>query len=117
MLDPYHDPGSGSGPVGAIRVGEYKLIKGNPGKPDGWVPPDSVSNTELVHLEDINNINISSGNQPLSWSSEVNRAVTIGTTVELYEISTYYILQTLNLEKQLIPNSSLKMSAAAMNVF
>ncbi|XP_023323524.1 arylsulfatase B isoform X3 [Eurytemora carolleeae] len=69
-IDPYHDPGSGSGPVGAIRVGEYKLIKGNPGKPDGWVPPDSVSNTELVHLEDINNINISSGNQPLSWSSE-----------------------------------------------
>ena len=43
-IDPFHDPGSGSGPVGAIRVGEYKLIKGRPGRPDGWIPPDHVTN-------------------------------------------------------------------------
>jgi len=29
--DPLRDEGSGVGPAGAIRVGKYKLIIGNPG--------------------------------------------------------------------------------------
>jgi len=37
-IDPKKDEGSGEGPVGAIRVGRYKLVKGHPGYPDGWIP-------------------------------------------------------------------------------
>jgi hypothetical protein len=29
--DPLRDDGSGAGPAGAVRIGKYKLIKGNPG--------------------------------------------------------------------------------------
>lgn len=39
------DPGSDlTGPWvnGGIRVNEMKLLLGNPGKPDGWIPPPSV---------------------------------------------------------------------------
>ena len=34
----------GNGPVGAVRVGRYKLILGDPGRPDGWIPPPAVLN-------------------------------------------------------------------------
>jgi len=42
------DPGCsfGNGPGGAIRVGSFKLIRGDPGTPDGWIPPDSVEDDE-----------------------------------------------------------------------
>lgn len=39
-IDPNKD--GGNGPAGAIRQGPYKLIRGDPGRPDGWIPPPAV---------------------------------------------------------------------------
>ena len=35
------------------RVGPFKLIRGDPGRPDGWIQPDSVVDEE----EDVVNLN------------------------------------------------------------
>ncbi|XP_035668236.1 arylsulfatase B-like [Branchiostoma floridae] len=32
---------------GAIRVGDYKLIEGVAGKPDGWIHPDNLTDSQL----------------------------------------------------------------------
>jgi len=41
-IDPL--PDMSNGPGGAIRVGPFKLIRGDPGRPDGWIHPDLVVN-------------------------------------------------------------------------
>jgi len=42
--DPIWDRSSDNTTISAgIRVGEMKLILGDPGKPDGWIPPDSFN--------------------------------------------------------------------------
>ena len=43
-IDPEKD--GKNGPEGAIRQGPYKLILGDPGRPDGWIPPPAVVNIE-----------------------------------------------------------------------
>jgi len=50
-IDPL--PDMSNGPGGAIRVGPFKLIRGDPGRPDGWIQPDSVVDEE----EDVLNLN------------------------------------------------------------
>ncbi|XP_066274888.1 arylsulfatase B-like [Branchiostoma lanceolatum] len=32
---------------GAIRVGDYKLIEGTAGRPDGWIRPDNLTDSQL----------------------------------------------------------------------
>ena len=39
------------------RVGPFKLIRGDPGKPDGWIQPDKVVDEEGCHQEDIQSNN------------------------------------------------------------
>eukprot|EP00092_Neocalanus_flemingeri_P019261 GFUD01020865.1.p1 GENE.GFUD01020865.1~~GFUD01020865.1.p1 ORF type:complete len:508 (-),score=119.82 GFUD01020865.1:126-1649(-) len=39
-IDPDKTPKHG--PAGAIRLGPYKLIRGDPGRPNGWIPPPAV---------------------------------------------------------------------------
>ena len=67
-IDPLHGDRNLNGPGGAIRLGPFKLIRGDPGRPDGWIRPDSVLDEEeegaappgaawrnqllLFHLED-----------------------------------------------------------------
>lgn len=67
-IDPVHGDRNLNGPGGAIRLGPFKLIRGDPGRPDGWIRPDSVVDEEeagamppggvrrnqllLFHLED-----------------------------------------------------------------
>jgi len=40
-IDPLHNAKNESN--GAVRLGPFKLIRGDPGKPDGWIPPAEVS--------------------------------------------------------------------------
>ncbi|KAI8501215.1 hypothetical protein Bbelb_213100 [Branchiostoma belcheri] len=40
---------------GAIRVGDYKLIEGNAGTPDGWIPPPNLTEETQSDGEDPNN--------------------------------------------------------------
>jgi len=51
-IDPFKDGGNG-----AVRLGNYKLIRGDPGRPDGWIPAPAVANIEneeyFDHLQDI----------------------------------------------------------------
>jgi len=43
---------------GAIRVGDYKLIKGHPGKHDGYYPPNNASVDHFDDFDDQNEINL-----------------------------------------------------------
>ena len=36
----------GNGPAGAIRKGNFKLIRGDPGRPDGWIRPEDVRDVD-----------------------------------------------------------------------
>jgi len=42
-IDPMSDGEVGNGPGGALRLGSFKLIRGDAGTPDGWIPPDNVT--------------------------------------------------------------------------
>jgi len=48
---------------GAIRVGDMKLIKGHPGKHDGYYPPNNLSFSGVYnnHLENQVNLDVSNG--------------------------------------------------------
>ena len=51
-VDPLKD--GGNGPNGAIREGPFKLIRGDPGRPDGWIPPPQVTDmNDEKSLEDL----------------------------------------------------------------
>ena len=50
-IDPLRDGKNGNN--AAIRVGQYKLIKGDPGKPSGWIPPPSVTDVQTRGNDDI----------------------------------------------------------------
>ena len=52
-IDPLQDGKNGHN--AAIRVGKYKLIKGNPGKPSGWIPPPAVTNIDARENDGIFN--------------------------------------------------------------
>merc|ERR1719187_3042239 len=36
----------GNGPGGAVRQGNFKLIRGDPGRPDTWIRPEDVCDIE-----------------------------------------------------------------------
>ena len=38
--------GRGGAGVLVLRLGPFKLIRGDPGRPDGWVPPEEVTDQE-----------------------------------------------------------------------
>ena len=50
-IDPLKDGKNGHN--AAIRVGKYKLILGDPGKPSGWIPPPAVTNIETRENDEI----------------------------------------------------------------
>merc|ERR1719430_1813513 len=52
-IDPIND--QRHGPGGAIRLGPFKLIRGDPGRPDGWIPPYNVVNEDEEMLQGRNN--------------------------------------------------------------
>ena len=49
-IDP--DKDGGNGPAGAIRQGPHKLIRGDPGRPDGWIPPPAVVDINTEEYSD-----------------------------------------------------------------
>ena len=49
------DPGSGEGDGNAaFRMGDMKIILGNPGEPDGWIPPPNVQGCPCKKPRDFN---------------------------------------------------------------
>jgi len=59
-IDPL--PDMSNGPGGAIRVGPFKLIRGDPGRPDGWIHPDMVVNEEEEVLVEIHQEEVQGNN-------------------------------------------------------
>ena len=45
-----------------VRVGPFKLIRGDPGRPDGWIHPDMVVNEEEEVLVEIHQEEVQGNN-------------------------------------------------------